>query len=135
MFLLYHLFFNRTLRQALHNHVIIVLLIIALMCNLIDIPAYITYLSLGYVWISTSAFCNLWWFIDIGLFDMIAMLMAFATIERHILVFRRGWVSTQTKRFLLHYLPLTILIIYDTVFYLVVIIFPPCENVYDYSQP
>ena len=63
----------------------------------IDISSYISFIYFGYVLISTPSFCLLWWFVDIGLFDMIAILMAFATIERHILVFHHGWTSTRKK--------------------------------------
>lgn len=90
LFLLFHLLLKQTLRQALHNHVIIVLLIVALMSHLIDIPSYITFLRLSYVWIAKPAFCSFWSFVAIGLFDMLAMLMAFGSIERHILVFHSG---------------------------------------------
>jgi hypothetical protein len=134
LFLLYNLFVNRTLRQSLNNHSIIVLLIIVLMSDVIDIPSYISFVYLGYVWLSTPSFCFFWWFVDIGLFDMIAILMAFATIERHILVFHSGWISTRRKRFFVHYIPLTLVIIYDILFYIYVLFFPPCENVFDYTQ-
>ena len=135
LFLLYHLLFKRTLRQALHNHVVIILLINAIPCYLIDVLSYIIFLQLGYVWIFTPAFCALWSFVDIGLFDMIAMLMAFAAIERHILVFHRRWMITRRKRILFHYLPLCLIVIYYFVFYISVIFFPPCENLFDSSQP
>lgn len=41
LFTLYHLLFNRTLRHALNNHRIIVLLILILIVQLIDIPRYL----------------------------------------------------------------------------------------------
>ena len=134
LFLLFHLCFKRTLRQALNNHVVIVLLILALSLQLIDIPFYIAFLCLGHAWSQTSIFCSIWMFIDIGLFDMIVITMAYASVERHILVFHSGWLSTRKKRFFIHYLPLTIIISYGLFFYAFVIFFPPCENIFDYYQ-
>ena len=134
-YLLYYLLFNRTLRKALHNHVIIVLLIVASTSHLIDIPSYIIYLLLGYVWISTPSFCSFWSFVDIGLFNMILILMAWATIERHILVFHSKWIKKRRNRFLFHYVPLILVILYNILFYMIIIFFPSCETIYDYSQP
>ena len=134
-FMLYHLLFKRTHRQALHNHVMIVLLLIALISQLAGIVPYIIYTHTGYVWPSTSFFCDLWSFVDIGLFDMIAMLLAWAAFERHILVFHSTLVSTQRKRFIFHYLPLILTTIYGVLFYFVIFFFPPCKNKFDYGEP
>lgn len=134
LFLLFHLFSKKILRQGLHNHVIIALLIVALWSQLIDIPSYITYLYLGYVWIQHPLFCSLWLFVALGLFNMIGMLMAFGSIERHILVFHSQWLRTQRKRMLIHYLPLFSVIFYGSVFYIVVCFFLHCENTFDYNQ-
>ncbi|CAF2946092.1 unnamed protein product [Rotaria sp. Silwood2] len=60
--------------------------------------------------------------------------MVWATIERHILVFHNHWINTQTKRFLIHYLPLIIVTLYCFGFYTIVIFFPSCENEFDYTQ-
>ena len=133
-FLLYHLFFNKNLRKSLHNHVIIVLLILALSSHLVDIPSYITFLHLGYVWISTPAFCTFWSFVSVGLFNMLAIRMAFGAVERYILIFHSGWMATKRKRLLLHYLPLSLIITYGISFYVFAIFFPPCENVFGYTQ-
>lgn len=56
------------------------------------------------------------------------MLFGWATIERHILIFRDGWVSTGKKRFFVHYLPIILLVLYLFIFYTVMYFFSPCEN-------
>ncbi|CAF1276317.1 unnamed protein product [Adineta ricciae] len=135
LFLLYHLLLKRDLRQALHNHVVIVLLFVLLSVLLIDIPSYIVVLSTGYVWLAFPWFCNVWSFVTVGLFDMIAILMALGSMERHILVFHSAWMNSTRKCFLFHYLPLILVTFYGVVFYIWVIFFPSCNNIYDYSQP
>ena len=134
LFLLYHLCLKRTLRQALNNHVVIFLLILALTIHLIDIPSYIIFLRFGHAWLQTPIFCYIWVFVDVGLYNMLLLIMAFAGIERHILVFHSGWLLTQKKRFFIHYLPLTIITSFGLLFYAFAIFFPPCENILDYNQ-
>ena len=43
-------------------------------------------------------------------------------------------MSTARRRFFLHYLPVTIIILYCPIYYLVIDAFPFCENIYDYTQ-
>jgi hypothetical protein len=61
--------------------------------------------------------------------------MAWLAIERHILIFNDGWVATRRGRFLAHYLPLIIILMYFILFYSIAFFFIPCENTYDYSVP
>jgi hypothetical protein len=49
LLLLYYLCFDRTRRQALNNHVIIILLILGLFPQTVDITNILTVLRLGYV--------------------------------------------------------------------------------------
>ncbi|CAF3608973.1 unnamed protein product [Rotaria sordida] len=133
-FLLYNLFFDRKLRNALNNHVIIALLIVGLAFLLLDIPNYLIFTRLGYVWPQSTGICYLWCFVNLACFNLFGFLMVWATIERHILVFHNHWINTQIKCFLIHYLPLTIIILYCLSFYTIVIFFPSCENEFDYTQ-
>ncbi|CAF5036316.1 unnamed protein product, partial [Rotaria sp. Silwood1] len=61
---LYHLISKRTLRVALNNHPIIALICTTFFIQLIDIPLYIHYLRLGYVWPQTAVYCVIWWNTD-----------------------------------------------------------------------
>ena len=53
LFLLYHLYLDRTLRRSLHIHVIIILLVVIIFPETADVPNYLTCLRLGYVWPQT----------------------------------------------------------------------------------
>ncbi|CAF3437326.1 unnamed protein product [Rotaria sp. Silwood1] len=44
-------------------------------------------------------------------------------------------IVNRKKRFLFHYLPLIILILYKLIFYIIVIIFSPCMHTFDYTLP
>jgi hypothetical protein len=135
LFVLYHLLFDRTLRHALHNHTVIVLLILALNCQLIDISWYLDFLQRGIVWPKTPAHCLVWWLVDLGFYNTVAIILAWASIERHILVFYDRWIATKKKRFFVHYLPLITLLIYATIYYTIVIFFPPCQQTFLYTLP
>jgi hypothetical protein len=81
LFLLFHLLFKRSMRRSLNNHVFIVLLFIGL----------------------------IWNFLDLFLYSLTNVLMLWASIERHILIFHKSILNIQRKRFIIHYLPLIIL--------------------------
>ena len=133
--ILIFIFKSRLLRQSLQNHVIIALLFSVLPTQLIDIPFHIVYLNLGYVWPADPDFCLFWMFVSIGIFDTTGILMGYAAVERHILVFHDRWLNSQRRRLVLHYIPLFSAILYSLIFYLYAIIFPPCSTNFDYTQP
>lgn len=133
-FLLYHLLFKRQLRQALHNHIVIIILMNILLSQLFDISFYIIFLRLGYVWWQTPAFCFFWWFMDTGLYSMLTILLTYGSFERHILVYHSNLVATRRKQLFFHYIPLSFVLIYCFVFYSYAIFFTPCENNFDYTQ-
>ena len=138
LFLLYHLLLDRRFRQAMHNHVIIVLLMLTLGIEIFDNPLYIDASRMGGQLNSFNmvpSICLMWWLFDFGAYGAITVFLAWASLERHILVFhQRQLLQTARQRFFVHYLPLIILMIYVTVFYVVVILFPPCENKFDFKS-
>jgi hypothetical protein len=134
LFVLYYFIFNRTLRQALHNHVIIIFIFINFVVQITSIPWVLHYYRVGYVPSHTPSFCLTWQFIDEGLYITTTVLFAWATIERHILIFHDRLVATQCKFILVHCLPIVIIVLYSICYNTIVIIFPPCPNAFDYSQ-
>lgn len=135
LFVLYHLVLNRTSRLALHNHTVILLLIIALLFQLTDIPWYLHFIVKGSVSPSIPVRCLLWWLIDLGFYNTVSLLLAWTSIERHILVFHDRWISTRKRRFFVHYLPLVLLVSYSTIYYTILIFFPPCQHRFIYTLP
>ncbi|CAF1091513.1 unnamed protein product [Adineta steineri] len=135
-FVLYHLLMDRSLRQQLNNHTIIILLVLGLTIQLIDIPLNLSFIShMGIVEPSSPILCLIWWFIDVGYYNGITIIMAWGSFERHILVFYDQWTSTRKKRLIIHYFPLIIMLCYINIFYFGVIFFPPCNNIYVYTLP
>ncbi|CAF5083887.1 unnamed protein product [Rotaria sp. Silwood1] len=93
----YHLMSKRPLREALNNHPMIVLICTIFFIQLIDVPFYINYLRLGYVWPETSLFCIIWWNIDTVSFEITLFVIAEASLSRYILIFHEKLLSTRKK--------------------------------------
>ena len=136
LFLLFHLLTNRQLRRALHNHIIIIFLLITFCVEVFDNPLYMD----AYHYNGHNSFplnesiCLMWWFIDFGFYGAVSVFLAWSSVERHILVFHyHRLLRTARQRFLLHYLPLIIVSVYIFGFYIGVIFFPPCVNQFDYE--
>jgi len=129
-FTLYQLIFDRTLRSSLHNHIIIIVLSVCLLCQLTIYPWTLNFYYLDGVWERPFVFCAIWAFLDWVLYVLQTLLFAWATIERHILIFHDSWVVTKKKRVFFHYLPPVIIIMYCIIYHVIIDIFPPCENYY-----
>mgnify|MGYP001101001596 FL=1 len=134
--ILYHLLRDSKRRQALHNHAIILILLLGTTTQLIEIPFYLAFIGdSGVVKPSVPATCLAWWFVSFGMYNGGTILMAWASIERHILVFNSIWVHTNRGRFFVHYFPLIFILLYIGIYYIYVLFFFPCENEYDYTLP
>ena len=133
LLLLCFLLFDQNLRRALNNHVIIVLLCTGLFSQLTIFPWMFHYFLQTDIWIRSPIFCDIWGYIDMTVYYMQLLLFAWASFERHILIFHDRWLATQRQRFFLHYLPVILIIIYCLIFYAVPYFFPLCENSFDYS--
>lgn len=133
--LLIYLIGNRTARNALYNHVIILLIIFGLGTELIDIPFYLNFIINSGVRPSIPAVCIFWWFIAFAIYNGGQILMAWAAVERHILIFNDRWLITRRGQFLVHYLPLILILLYIFIFYIYVFFIFSCENTYDYDLP
>lgn len=133
LLLLYFLLFDRDLRRALNNHIIIILLCTGLSCQLTIFPWMLHYFLQTDIWNRSSIFCDIWGFIDMTVYYVQLLLFAWASFERHILIFHDRWLATPRQRLFLHYLPVVLIIIYCLTFYGISYFFPPCENTFDYS--
>ncbi|CAF0981158.1 unnamed protein product [Adineta steineri] len=130
-----HIILDRTQRYALHNHAILLILILALPIQLMDINFYLVFYHYGSILPLKPIMCLLWWFADYGCYSGCIILMAWLAIERHILIFHDRWVSNRRGRFLFHYLPSISIVVYILLYYVISIFFVPCENNYVYTLP
>ncbi|CAF1220603.1 unnamed protein product [Adineta steineri] len=125
---------DRALRKALNNHVIIAIVFVGFILQFIDVTALTYYFRTGTALVSTRAFCSAWASIHaIGVVGTVN-LVAWASIERHILIFHSNLVRTKTKRFFLHYLPLIICMMCPGVFFITMFFIVPCSITMDYNK-
>lgn len=133
-FIIHRYLSNQTMRHGLHNHSILLIIMINALLIVTDVSWMLDNLrQLGHVWSPTSAFCLIWWLIDDVLYSLQTVILAWASIERHILIFHSKYVITRKQRLLYHYLPPIILAIYLFSFHTSVLIFPPCKNKFYYD--
>lgn len=117
--------------KALHNHAIFLLIIVSFLYMTLDLPFSISSYHLNYDIFRTPSFCLWWYWIDYTLLSTSLFLTATASIQRHILIFNSHCLRIRGTRWLLHFLPLLLCILYPASFYIGFIYVYPCETVFD----
>ena len=117
--------------KALHNHSVILLIIVSLFYSTLDLPFTISNYHLGYDRFRTSSFCHWWYWIDYTLLATSLILTATASVQRHILIFNIHWLRIRRTRWLFHFIPLIISTLYPASLYIGLIYFYPCQTVND----
>ena len=133
IFVLYHLLVQRALLKAVNNHVVILILSFGLFYEITDFTWHIHFHRTGAALSSTPAFCRVWVFIDCSFNAIITLLVAWGSIERHVLIFHSNWIVTKMQCTLLHYLPLAIISVYPAMFYGAMFFVVPCDVSLDYT--
>jgi len=114
--------------KVLNNHAIFILMIISTSYIILDLPFTINHYRLGYDQYRSRTFCQWWYWLDYTLVTTSLFLVAVTSIQRHLLVFHHSCLQGHVKRWIFHYIPLIICLIYPGIFYLVVICFHRCNS-------
>ena len=122
---------NQMLKKALQHHAVFLLTIVSFVATAFDLPFHISSFRLGEHIYRSIPFCFWWTWFDFSLTAMSLLLTATASVQRHILVFYSHWLQIRKRRILLHYVPLTICVVYPPLFYAGVIFIYPCEPYFD----
>ncbi|CAF1093765.1 unnamed protein product [Adineta ricciae] len=125
------LLLDKAIHKALHNHIIIVLLVIDLIYELTDIPWILYFNYWGVPMFASTTFYIIWTFVDYAFYSTQIALFAWATIERHILIFHDKWIATKRKRLFVHYIPIIAITSYCLLFYTFIYLIPFCKNSFD----
>ncbi|CAF1031121.1 unnamed protein product [Adineta steineri] len=135
IFIIYRYLSNRKMRNGLHNHCIVLIIIINVLLIVTDIIWTLVSLhNTGRSPSATSSFCLIWWLFDDALYNSQTAILAWASIERHILIFHSKHVTTQKQKLIYHYLPPILLIIYIFTFHINVLFFQSCENSFNFND-
>lgn len=128
---LYCLLVDRILRRALYNHICILLLCIGILYELIDISWFLCNNYSDTIWKASKSFYLFWTFFDYSIYSLQIGLFAWASLERHILIFHNRWLLTRKKRFFIHYLPIILIIIYYLIYYSLVYFGKSCDRSFE----
>ena len=135
LFVGYHLLASwEKLKKTLSLHVMVVLLVINFAQLTVDGALALQYLKTGVVRPSIEAICNIWMFIDSFTYYLGLLLMAWASFERHLLIFHSHLFNTPRRRFLFHYLPIAAICVHALIYYIYVDFLYPCTNTFDFSS-
>jgi hypothetical protein len=132
IYILYKFFCSHEIRSRLNNHSIIALVFVAFIELTTELPITLQFLSSGHVQPKTKGFCLFWIWYNFSLQSINLFLMAWISIERHILIFHSNLIQTSIGKLKWHYIPLMFSIIYIPLFYFSCIIIYSCENSFDY---
>lgn len=119
---------KKTLRLAPNNYVMLIILFISFIIVLLCIPEELNYYRRHSILIPSSTFCLIWWFIYLFSFSTCQLLVAWASFERHILIFHGRLLRQKWKKICFYYMPPLVLIIYVMSFYIYVFFLLPCES-------
>jgi hypothetical protein len=134
LFIFYQFLSDSTRRHALHNHAILLIIMTNVILILTDVSWMLDSLRRPeHILSATPAFCMIWWFLDFTLYNTQTVILAWASIERHILIFHSKYLTTKQQKIFYHYLPPVILMVYLLCFHTNVLIFPSCENLFDFN--
>ena len=99
IFVLYRLLTDKNLRKELYNHVIIAILFSSLEFNLIHVPFSINLFLTGSVWPRSIIACTIWRFTAYLGCNANDVLLAWAAVERHLLVYQSNMMRVSRNRF------------------------------------
>ena len=135
VYIFYHYVSRRNhFRRAIHYDVIFVLLFVSFLFVTTSLPLTEIYLFSSYVYPPNDIFCSLWICFHYSLNIINLFLMAFASIERHLLIFHSQFLQNSRRKFFFHTCPILFCLIYPSMFYIAAIFLYPCQNTYDYTQ-
>ncbi|CAF4079094.1 unnamed protein product [Adineta steineri] len=133
LFILYHLLTDKNLRKELHNHVIIAILFSSLQFNLIHAPFSINLFRTGSVWPRSIIACSIWRFTAYTGCNANDVFLAWAAIERHILIYHSNLMKQPRYQILFHYVPLALLLVYLIGFNAACFLTPTCFTSYNFN--
>ncbi|CAF1490035.1 unnamed protein product [Adineta steineri] len=96
-----------------------------------------SYYYLNYIWPSTNAYCVWWTWCEFSLSTIGLYLMAWISIERHLLIFHEHTIfQVRWKKWIFHFIPIAFSLMWAPLFFLfLVVIHPFCTNVWIFNLP
>ena len=127
---------NRVVCSKPHNHGWIVLLIINFLQLITDLPMSMNYYRIGHVSPTWRGYCVWWTWYEFSLLGIGLFMMAWVSIERHLLIFHAQSIfQVKWRRWFFHIIPILFCLLWPSVFYIIaVVISPHCSTEWDFSM-
>lgn len=128
--------FNRPARSKLKNHGWLILLILNFFQLLVNLPMPMSYYYLSYTWPPSNSYCIWWRWCEFSLASIGLFLMAWISIERHLLIFHEHLIlQVRWTKWLYHFSPIIFCVLWAPLFFFIVIVISPvCTNSYNYNS-
>ncbi|CAF0836050.1 unnamed protein product [Adineta ricciae] len=114
--------------KTLSNHAVLLLIATSFFYMTLDLLLTLNSCYFGYTQPSSSSLCSFWSWIDRTLVCTSLLLVATASVQRYVFLFNVHLLRVHRTRWIIHYIPLMICMIYPAIFYLFLIIFYPCQQ-------
>lgn len=123
-------------KQAIspHYHLTLLLIVVSFLHITTDILFSILFYRYGQVIIPSVVFCTWWSWWEYSLSTALLFIMAWASVQRHFLIFRNGFLGMRRQRILYHFIPFSVCCTYPALFYFSVIVMSQCQNQWDFTK-
>jgi hypothetical protein len=126
-------FYQQRHHILLYHHLTLVLIIISFLQMTTNIPFVMSYYHSSTVILASNAFCIWWNWWEYSLNGILLFIMAWGSIERHLLIFHWTTMNTRRKRILFHLGSMLLAGLYPLIFYFIVLVLNPCKNQWNYD--
>lgn len=134
VFIIIYMLTHKNHRTAPHNYCLLIILHLQFFCNILDIPSQMYFYQNGQVMFESAIYCYAWQYISYSTWPINIILLAWASFERHILIFHDRILRSKWKNISLHYAPPIVIIVYVTCFYIYLFAYYTCKTPYLFQQ-
>ncbi|CAF0872142.1 unnamed protein product [Adineta ricciae] len=114
--------------KTFSNHAILLLIATSFLYMTLDLLLTLNSYYFGYAQSSSLLLCSFWSWMDRTLVCTSLLLVATASVQRYAFLFNAHLLRVRRTRWMIHYIPLMICMIYPAMFFLFLIIFYPCQQ-------
>jgi hypothetical protein len=125
---------NLMITKALYHHAVFLLIMVSFLYMVLDLPFNLSYFHVGYFPVRSVPFCLWWYWSNYSLLAISGNLVATASVQRHIVIFRSQWLQIGKSRWMLHYMPLICSVCYPPLYYIVLMFLYPCTVYFDITE-
>ncbi|CAF1228944.1 unnamed protein product [Adineta steineri] len=130
----YSVYRERELRR-LHNHVMLLILLSCFILLIGELPITLSFFYRGWLEPQSDRLCLYWIFMNYTFEAMIFLLMAFASIERFVLIFFSTVITGSGRRkCFFHYIPMIFCCVLVIFWYIILLFLYPCVNTFNFSS-